>query len=175
MRAVNRIVATVVALVLIAICVVAIVEIALAALRRQPWFVQHQTIAADLAERSWSDFLVRLVLIGLALLGLLLLVAGLRRSAPSGIALDAGAANARLSVARQSLERYLAGVAAAQPGVTSSSADVGRGRATVVAGTSMRDPGELQQRVTSAVTDRLASLRLVRPLQTSVLVRRREG
>ena len=174
MRAVNRVVATVVALVLLVVSVVAVVEIVLAALGRQPWVVQHSTLAQDLHQRTWADGWVRTVAVVVAVVGLLLLWVSLKRSTPSDIELDSPAQGVRLAVDRRSVERYLSGVAAGQTGVDDAAASVNRDRVTVRAVTALRDPGDLKKRVWEAVSTRGAALEPAGGMKTTVLLRRRD-
>ena len=174
MRAVNRVVATVVALVLLVVSVVAVVEIVLAALGRQPWVVQHSTLAQDLHQRAWADGWVRTVAVVVAVVGLLLLWVSLKRSSPSDVELDSGTEGVTMTVERRSLQDYLAGVAARQTGASDSAVTAGRGKVSVTADTPLRDPGDLQSRVKAAVDARLDALRPATPLSTSVTIRRRD-
>lgn len=174
-RAANRVVATVLALLLLAAAVIGIVEVVLAALGRQPWLLPHATVAADLHSRLWTDGLVRACAAVVAVLGLVLLVLGLRRGSPSGIDLHSDTDGVSMTVTRKSLQRYLAGVAAAQTGASSASATAGRGRVTVRAVTAQRDPNDLQTRIWDAVTTRVDALHPVKALKTAVSVHRREA
>ncbi len=172
MRATNRIVATFLALVLLAVAVVTLVEIVLAGLGKSPWIVTHPTIAEDLHQRTWQDGLVRVVAVAVAVLGLLLLLVSLKRSAPSELPLDSDVDGVAFSVDRKSLERFVSGVAVGEPGVDSASASARRQRVGVRASTMLQDPGDLDERVRSAVTGRLVGLRPAEPLQTSVSINR---
>ncbi len=175
MRAMNRIVATLIALALLAFAVVAVVEIVLSAVGKAPWIVQHDAIATDLHQRTWQDGLVRVVAIAVAMLGLLLLLVGIKPGAPSDLPLNSDLDGVAITVTRQSLERYVIGIASAEPGVDSSSAAVKRGRVEVNASTSLRDPGDLKERVQSAVTGPLEALRPAEPFTTSVSISSRES
>ncbi len=175
MRATNRIVATLLALVLLAVAVVTLVEIVLAALGKSPWVVAHPTIAEDLHQRTWQDGLVRVVAVAVAALGLLLLLVGIKRSAPSVLPLDSDVDGVTITVDRKSLERFVSSVAVAEPGVDSASARARRRRVGVRASTTLQDPGDLNERVHSAVIGRLVGLRPAEPLQTSVSINRGES
>jgi len=175
MRAINRVTATLLAALLLAVCVVTVIEIVLAAAGQPPWLVRHPATAADLGERTWQDALVRFALAATTVVGLVLLYLGLKRSAPADISLDAGADRVSMTVSRRSLERYVAGVAGDQPGVSRSSARAGRGKLAVSTDTPLHDPGDLRQQIQRAVSSRLDSLRLARPLKTSVSVHRKES
>ncbi len=175
MRAANRLVAALVALVLLAACVVTVVEIVLAALGKSWWLVNHHAMANDLHQRTWDDGWVRLVAIIAVLGGLALVYVALKRSAPTDLPLRSDDEGVTLTVTRKSLENYVAGVAEAETGVDSSSVKARRGRVGVTASTTLRDPGDLQVRVQAAVGDRLQSLRLAQPVTTSVSIRSREN
>ncbi len=175
MRATNRIVATLLALVILAVAVVTFVEIVLASLGKSPWVLDHTAIAQDLHQRTWQDGFVRVMAVPVAVLGLLLLLVGIKRSAPSDVPLDSDVDGVTFSVARKSLERFIGGIAGAEPGVDSATASAGRGRVGVRASTTLQDPGDLEERVKSAVIGRLEALRPAQPLKASVSIDRRES
>lgn len=175
MRATNRIVATVVALLLLAACVVTVVEIILAALGKSPWIVHHIAVADDLHERTWRNGWVRVVGIGAIVVGFLLVLVAAKPSAPTDIALQSDDPGVALTVTRKSLESYVAGLAEAETGVDSSSARARQGRVGVSASTTLRDPGDLKERVQQSVASHLESLRLAKPVKTTVSIRSRES
>ncbi len=175
MRAANRIVATMVALILLAACVITVVEIVLAALGKSPWIVQHVAIADDLHQRTWRDGWVRVVAVGALVAGFVLLLVAFKRSAPIDIALQSDDPGVVLTVTRKSLESHVAGLAEAETGVDSSSARARQGRVDVSASTTLRDPGDLKERVQRSVADHLESLRLAQPVKTTVSIRSRES
>jgi hypothetical protein len=86
MRAVNRWVAATLAAVLAAAGVITLVEIVRAASGRAPLIVDWRSWATSLGRLSWSDTGPRLVCGLLAILGLGLVVRGLRRGTPSWFA-----------------------------------------------------------------------------------------
>ena len=79
MQVLNRVLSTLLALVLLLGGLLAVVEIVLAALGRPHWLVPHEQWSSWLAEQTFASAVVRAILIGLAVLGLLLLMAALRR------------------------------------------------------------------------------------------------
>ena len=91
MQVLNRVLSTLLALVLLLGGLLAVVEIVLAALGRPHWLVPHQQWSRWLTEQTFASAVVRAVLVGLAVLGLLLLVAALRRGGPGTLALPARA------------------------------------------------------------------------------------
>ncbi len=175
MRAANRIVAALVALVILAACVIAVVEIVLAALGKAPWIVHHTAISNDLHQRIWSDGWVRTAAAVAVVIGVLLLLVAFKRSAPTDLALQPDDPGVTMTVTRKSLERYIAGLAEAETGVDSSSAHARQGRVAVSAATTLRDPGDLGNRVEQSIAARLESLRLAHPVKTSVSIHRRES
>jgi hypothetical protein len=175
MRTANRIIATILALALIAISITAVVEILFAALGRSPWIVDHAAVANDLHQRTWDDGWVRLVAAGAILVGVLLLYVALKRSAPKQLSLKSEDEGVTLMVTRKSLERYIAGIAEAETGVDSSSVRARRGHIGVTASTTLRDPGDLKERVQNSVASHLESLQLAQPVTPSVSIRSGEN
>ena len=82
MHVVNRVLATLLALALLLGGLLAVVEIVLAQLGRPSWLVPHEQWSSWLAEQTFASAVVRAVLVGLAVLGLLLLVGRARRGLP---------------------------------------------------------------------------------------------
>ncbi len=175
MRATNRIVATVVALVLLAASAITVVEIILAALGKSPWIVHHVAISDNLHERTWQNGWVRVVAVGAIVVGFLLVLVAFKRGAASDIPLQSDDPGVALTVTRKSLESYVAGLAEAEAGVDSSSAKARQGRVGVNASTTLRDPGDLKERVQHSVSVHLESLRLAQPVKTTVSIRSRES
>src|SRR3954447_981799 len=89
MRVLNRVLATLLALALFLGGLLAVVEIVLAALDRPAWLVPHQDWSEWLTGESFAGAVVRAVLIGPVVSGLLLLLVGLRRGKPGSIPLPA--------------------------------------------------------------------------------------
>lgn len=165
MRALRRVVAAVVALALLAVSLITLVEVILAALGRSPWLVDDGAARDELARRPWDDPVVILAWVSLIVLGIALLTAALAMGRQRSIAMDSGTGAASLSVRRRSLERYLAGVATAQPGVQRAQASMRRGRIRVKADSTRLDAQDVRARVQQAVTDRARALSL-QPDQT---------
>lgn len=175
MRAINRIVAALVALVLLAASVITVVEIALAALGKSPWIVNHTTLANDLHHRVWQDGWVRFAGASAVIVGLLLLYVAFRRGAPTDLPLQTDEPGVTLTVTRKSLESYAAGIAESETGVDSASVKARKAHVTVTASTMLRDPGDLEQRVQAAVAAHLGNLHLAHPVNTAVSIRNREN
>lgn len=170
MHVVNRVLATLLALALFLGGLLAVVEIVLAALRRPYWLVPHRAWAAWLRQETFGAGVVRAALIGAVVLGLLLLIAALRRGKPGSIPLPGRTDGVRVLASRRGIERSLVTAARRTDGVRSARAKVRRRSARVTAATGARSAGELQQPVTAAVTGRLDELGLGGVLRTRVTV-----
>ncbi|MCA0144004.1 DUF6286 domain-containing protein [Blastococcus sp. LR1] len=170
MSIVNRVIATVLALALLLGGLLAVVEIVLAALGRPYSLVPHPMWSTWLGEQSFTDGVVRAVLIGLIIIGLLLLVVALRRGKPGSLTLPGRTDGVRVTASRRGIERSLSTAARRADGVKSASAKAGRRIVRVKAATAMRSPQELQQPVTAAVTERLGELGLSDVLRPRVTV-----
>lgn len=173
MQIVNRILAVLLAAALTVAGALGAVEIVLAALGRRPMLVPHRQWSRWLGERTFDDGVVRVVLIGLALLGLLLLVAALRRGRPGSLPLPSGTEAVRVTASRRGLERTLASAARRAEGVQSARVKAGRRKVRIQASTSLREPGDLASRVTAAVGERLEELGLAGVVRPRVRVSRK--
>jgi hypothetical protein len=166
----NRVLATLLALALLLGGLLAAVEIVLAELDRPSWLVPHERWSSWLAGQTFQDGIVRAVLIGMVVVGLLLLLAGLRRGKPGSLRMPGRTDGVRVTASRRGVERSIATSARRTDGVRSARAKAGRRKVTVTASTAMRSPGELQQPVTTAVTERLDELSLAGVLRPRVKV-----
>lgn len=170
MHVLNRVLATLLALALLLGGLLAVVEIVLAALDRPLWLVPHEDWSSWLTEQTFSGGIVRALFIGLVLLGLLLLVAALRRGKPGTLPLPGRTDGVRVSASRRGIERSVATAARRIDGVRDARARAGRRAVRVKTKTAMRASGDLQQRVTAAVSDRVEQLGLSGVLQPKVTV-----
>lgn len=170
MSIVNRVIATVLALALLLGGLLAIVEIVLAAVNRPYWLIPHPTWSTWLGEQSFTGGVVRAVLIGLAIIGLLLLLVALRRGKPGSLTLPGRTEGVRVTASRRGIERTLSNAARRADGVRSASVKAGRRAVRVKAATAVRSQHELQQPVTTAVSERLDELGLSGVLRPRVTV-----
>ncbi|SDY81522.1 hypothetical protein SAMN05660209_03775 [Geodermatophilus africanus] len=173
MHVVNRVLATLLALALFLGGLLAIVEIILAALDRPAWLVPHEQWSSWAAGQTFTDGIIRAILIGLAILGLVLLTIALRRGKPGSLRLPARAEGVRVSASRRGIERSVATAARRTDGVRSVSAKAGRRAVRVTASTALRSTGDLREPVTAAVTERLEQLGLTGVLRPKVSVSRK--
>ncbi|RBY77598.1 hypothetical protein DQ238_14375 [Geodermatophilus sp. TF02-6] len=170
MHVLNRVLATLLALGLFLGGLLAVVEIVLAALDRPHLVVPYDRWTSWLREQSFGDGIVRAVLIGMVVLGLLLLLAAVRRGRPGSLTLPARTEGVRVTASRRGIERTLSSAARRTDGVRDARARAGRRAVRVRAATALRSPGDLQQRVSDAVTGQLRELGLADRLRARVTV-----
>ena len=175
MTVVNRVLATLLALALLLGGLLAVVEIVLAALGREPWLVPHPGWTAWLSDQTLASGVVRAVLIGAGVVGLVLLVLALRRGRPGALPLPTRVESVRTTASRRGIERTLRAAATRPDGVRDARVKARRRTVRVRAATALRDPGDLQSRVTEAVTQRLDELGLSGSLRPRVTVSKGAG
>jgi hypothetical protein len=165
---VNRVLAALLALTLFLGGLLAAVEIILTGLNRPYWVVPHQQWSGWLRNQTFDAGVIRAVLIGMVVLGLLLLVAALRRGKPGSIPLPTRTEGVQVRASRRGIERSLVTAARRADGVRSARTKVRRRTVRVKASTAMRSSGGLQQPVVDAVTERLEELGLAGVLRPRV-------
>lgn len=174
----NRILSALLALALLLGGLLATAEIVLTQLGRPPWLVPHDQWSSWLGAQTFDGTVVRVALVLLVVLGLLLLVPGLRRGKPGTLALrpsEGGAGHVRMTASRRGVEKSLASAARRTSGITSATATAGRRSVRVKARTSTRSAGDLQTQVTAAVTGRLEELGLSGTLRPRVTISKKEA
>jgi Family of unknown function (DUF6286) len=175
MTVVNRVLATILALALLLGGLLAVVEVVLTALGRRPWLVPHPDWTDWLRDQTLGSGVVLAVLIGVVVLGLVLLVLALRRGRPGALPLPSRVESVRTTGSRRGVERSLRAAAIRPDGVRDAQVRARRRTVEVRAATALRDPGDLQARVTQAVTQRLDELGLSDTLRPRVTVSRGAG
>ncbi len=175
MTVVNRVLATLLALALLLGGLLAVVEVVLAALGRPPWLVPHPDWTSWLTDQDLGSTIVRATLIGAVALGLGLLVLALRRGRPGAVPLPARVESVRTTASRRGIERTLRAAATRPDGVRDALVRARHRTVRVRAATALRDPGDLQSRVTEAVTQRLEELGLSGSLRPRVTVSKGAG
>lgn len=165
---VTRVVSALLALALLFGSVLAIVEIAAAALDRGHVLVPYQEWTDWLRTHSWNDSIVKTLLGGLVVLGLLLLLLAMHRGKPAALTLRSRTDGVDVTASRRSVEKSLAAAAARTTGIAGAGASVSRRTARVEAQTiALADPG-VREQVESAVRGRLDSLDTERRIRTRV-------
>src|SRR3954447_24560018 len=175
MHVLNRVLATLLALALLLGGVVAVVEIVLAALDRPSWLVPHEDWSSWLTEQTLSSGIVCALLVGTVVLGLLLLTAALRRGKPGALRLPGRTDGVRVSASRRGLERSLATAPRRADRLRGARARARRRSVRVKATTALRSTDDLQQPVTTIVTERLEQLGLAGVLRPRVTVSRKSA
>lgn len=174
MRVLNRLLAGVVALGLVAVGLLTAVEVVAGGLRGRHLVVPWDDWYDDVGRHAWSSREARTVLLALLVLGLALLVLQLLRRGPQSVPRSATgrAPTTTVEVNTRSLERALARRVTGVDGVERAAVSVSRSRASVAVRTSRRDLGGLEASVRQVVQERLGSLGLEWPSEVAVRVRR---
>jgi hypothetical protein len=170
----NRVITALLALLLLVAAIVCLGEIIAAQLNRGPWLLPVDDVSTYLQDSPWSGSFARAVCIGLVILGLVLVVAGVRRGRPRNIPLQTDVKGLTLQASRRSLERVLSQSAELQDGVATARAKVGRRSARVTAVTRLGSEDrsrEISDRIRAAVDEQVQRLRPARSLSTRVAVR----
>lgn len=176
MRTVDRVLAVLLALVLVALGILIPVEVIRALSGVSGYLaLPYPPVADFLRDNQWSSPAILAISAAVALLGLLLLLAEVTRRRPGlfTVATDTDSVAAGLS--RRSIARALAHATTDLDGISSASTTVRRRRAHVDAVTPLRDPGDLGDRAQQRAEAVMESLALVRPLPVRVRLQRREA
>ena len=172
MRIVNRLLAGVVALGLLAAGLLTAVEVVAGAVRGRPLVVPWDDWYDDARRHAWSTREARTVLLVLLGAGLAFLVLQLVRRGPQSVPRSAPDGAATVEVNTRSLERALTRRLTSTDGVERASVSVSHRKVSVGVRTARRDPAGLEASVRQVVEDRLRSLGLARPTEIAVRVRR---
>jgi hypothetical protein len=174
-QVINRLLATVLAAALFLGGLLAAVDVVLVQAGRPPFLVPTDQWAAWFRVQTFGAGIIRVVCAGLVLLGLLLLLAGLRRGRPGVLRLPPRTEGVTVTASRRELERSLATAAGRGDGVESARARARRRSVRVTARTALRDPGDLAGRITTTLGGRLDELGLADRLRPRVRVRSTAG
>jgi hypothetical protein len=170
MNVVNRVLAALLALALLIGGLLAATEIVLAQLGRPSWLIAQEQWSAWVRQRTFSEGLTRAILGGLVVLGLLLLLAALRRGKPRTLSLPSAAPGVQVTASRRGIERTLRAAAARTSGVTSVEVKASRRKVKVKAHIAARAAGSTQQQVSDVVASKLDELGLAGTLRPKVRV-----
>ena len=178
MRIVNRLLAALLALGLIVGAVLVIIEIVAAVLGHQPALVHWQQSYAWANHTPWQQGSVRLAAATLLVLGLVLLIAELKRPRVSRLpvaAQDAGALD-DVAFTRRGVAAALRAAVTDVDGILGATVRVKRHSVSVQAQAAAQDAAAaraLKEPATAAAAGRLAALELASPPRLSVRVSRR--
>jgi hypothetical protein len=172
---VNRLLALIVALALIALAVVVIVEVIAKLVGAGPVLVDWPATYAWVQRSTWNDTVVRGVSLLLVLAGLALVIGELWPSRVRRLPVDSPDPATDAAITRRGLARDVTAAVSEVDGVTPARVTVGRRRVTVraAARSADTDPGTLRDAVTTSVRNRLDRLHLRRRPRLAVNVSRR--
>ena len=149
--------ATLVALVVLAICLLVAVSCVQGLTGQRPWLPLAAVV--DLAAGlTAASLLVQAVAVVLAVLGVALLVAALAPGAATVLPLQPGRSGLVSSITRSSLGTALTVAAGGVDGVGKARVRVAPRRVTAVVRTPLRDPGRLDEQVRAAIERRLVDI-----------------
>ncbi|ALE86112.1 DUF6286 domain-containing protein [Pseudonocardia sp. HH130629-09] len=163
--------AGIVALVLLALCVVVAVAVVQLLLGQQP-ILDFGLLGSTVAGYTGADVPVLVASGVVALVGLVLVVVALRPGTPTvfPLASAGGAEKLDSGITRRSLNRSLADAATDVDGITKASVKNTGRRAAVTAHAAFGDPRDLRDRVRSAVAQRLDAVGPARSPKITVSV-----
>jgi hypothetical protein len=171
MTVVNRILAALLALVLLLGGLLAAIEIVLAQMGRPPWLVPHPQWSAWLGQRPLTDGLMRAAMAGLVVLGLLLMLAALRRGKPHNLTLPSNIEGVQVTASRRGIERSLREAGKRVSGVRAVDVRAGRRTVKVRTYTASRSGGDdVQRQMSDVVSTKLQQLGLAGTLRPRVKV-----
>jgi hypothetical protein len=172
---VNRLLALIAGLAVIALAVVVIVEVIAERIGADPVLVDWPAAYAWAQRTTWSDIAVIGGSLLLALIGLALVIGQLWPARVRRLAVDSPDPATDASITRRGLVRDLTAAVSEVDGATPQRVTVGRRRITVraAAGSTDSDPIALRDAVTGSVRRRLDRLHLRRPPRLAVNISRR--
>lgn len=178
MKFVNRVLAAVLSIALVAAGLLLVVEVVAYLLGLDPVLVQWPA-AYDWASRTtWDDVALRLGFLCLALVGLVLLVAELKRSKVNRLPVGGAAEGVDIAYTRRGVANAVTSAVGAVDGVRGVSAQVGRRKIRVTAGSAAANP-QAAEGLTGAVTQvtqrRIQEMGLDPAPRVVVAVARRRG
>ena len=172
MHVINRVLATLLAVALLLGGLLAALDILLVQAGRPAWLVPAAQWATWLREQTYGAGIVRLICAGLVIVGLLLMICGLRPGRPGALRLPARTDGITVTTHRRELERILTTALTRLEGVASAGVKAHRRSVQVRADTALRDPGDLATRVHETVTGCLTELGLAGRLRPRVTLHR---
>lgn len=163
MRAFNRVLSAFLAAVLVVAGVLTILEICRAALNQPPAVVQWPKLLPKLRNNSYDDVGPILVCVGLAILGLLLLISGMKRGKPYALPAGSTAPGVRTEIHRRSLQRAIRATVLATDRVDGGDVTLRRRSARVIARANTHTIEGLDADIRRRVEALLGSIALVEP------------
>lgn len=176
MRTTDRILAVVLGLAGFAVGILVLCEVVYTQLGNSGHLlIPYEPVAAFFREQRYDDVLVIAIGCVVALVGLVLLVAEVRRRRPALSVLRGMRDDVVTAMSNRSVGRAITAAVDQVPGVSSSEAAVRRNRIAVTTRTPLRDPGGLESAVTAAASDAVQGLDLLKAPRLKVHVAQRRG
>jgi hypothetical protein len=173
-RVVNRMLALIAGLAVIALAVVVIVEVIAALAGARPVLVDWPSAYAWAQRTAWRDAAALGISLLLAAAGLALVIGQLWPSRVRRLPVESPDSATDAAITRRGLARDVTAAVDDLDGVEPERVTVGRGRITVrAAATDSAEPAAQRDAVTAVVRDRLDRLQLRRPPQLVVNIARR--
>ncbi|MCW2528443.1 MAG: hypothetical protein JWM76_3303 [Pseudonocardiales bacterium] len=176
MRLINRVLGALLALALAVIGFLLVIEVVTHWFSKKPAIVHWHSSYAWLKRTSWNQGSVRVVCIVLAVVGLILLVAELKRSTVARLAADPDQTDTTgidTAYTRRGVAAAVRAAVSDVDGVRSAKVGVAKRKVTVNATTSARDRANAQSfkdPITTAAEEKLATLKLRKNPSVSVRV-----
>lgn len=175
MRALNRLVATLLALALAvggALVLYEVVRVALGYHHGQ--VIAYSRLARAMRRNSWDDLGPIIGSSVCVAVGLLLLLLGLRRGKPDALTLTPLADDVETVTTRRSLQKAMRRTATETEGVSSAKVKVGRRKATVKASSPLRRGEGLDARIRERLEAQLTEISLAKPPRLKIKTSTRE-
>lgn len=163
MRAFNRVLSAFLAAVLVVAGVLTILEICRAALDQPPAVVQWPKLLPKLRNNSYNDVGPILVCVGLAIVGLLILISGIKRGKPYALPATSTAPGVRTEFHRRSLQRAMQAAVLATDRVAGGDVTLRRRSARITARASTHTIDGLDADIRQRVEALLSSIALIEP------------
>ncbi len=173
MRAVNRLVSTVLAIAILAAAALIVIEIVAAALGHKPYLFHWASSRDALARNTWRDLGVQVTAVVLILVGLLLLLLGLKRGRPDALELSNSGSGTTVTTTRKSLQRALKNTTQSTDGVEKAKVSVKRRKVKLQVTSALVEAAPVKEAVETRVTRLLDGLSLAKPLRVKTKVKLR--
>jgi hypothetical protein len=174
-RVANRVLAAAFALALLLAALLVVAEVVAAVFATRPWLVPYDEWYREAQRTTWDSALARGVSAGLAVVGLVLVVAQVAPRRPRDLPLAHRPGGAPAEVGRRSVERSVDRAVMAVDGVAGVEVRAARRAVRVRAQSSWRVPGDQESKVREAVAGRLGELGVAERLGIEVSVSARDG
>lgn len=172
---VNRVLAPVLALALLALGLLVVVEVVSAEVfGRSPLLLPYSGLADQARAHTWEEPWMRALSAGLAALGALLVFSQLARRRPGLLLLAPIDERTTTGLPRRALAVATAQAAVREDGISSADAVIGRRRVTVKAISHLRDTTGLSERLEGSLRPWLDELGLAKPMTLRVQLTRQE-